>query len=122
MDEQAGPALRLPDSPRSPRLAREYAERFLHESGHDTLAVRTALVVSELVTNAMSHGGGGCVLRLRVVPGDPPCVRVEVDDSRPDGEVAPNETGTGLRLVAENASNWGVDRHDDGKTVWVELH
>ena len=121
MEERDPASLRLPASQRSPRLAREYAERFLRESGHETLGGRTALIVSELVTNAMVHTREGCTLRLRVIPGDPPRIRIEVDDPVSGSELGPTDDGKGLRLVAEAASSWGVERQPDHKTVWAEL-
>lgn len=121
MDEPAPTQLRLPPSPRSPRLAREWADRFLRESGHLELAAPAALVVSELVTNAIVHTDSGATLRLRVRAGNPPVVRVEVEDCAPDALVEPTSEGTGLRLIADNVCSWGVDRTAVSKTVWAEL-
>jgi anti-sigma regulatory factor (Ser/Thr protein kinase) len=121
MDDHGPAALRLPASPRSPRLAREYAERFLRDAGHAALATPTALVVSELVTNAMVHADGGCTLRIQVVIGDPPCVRVEVEDAAAETVPTPTADGTGLRLIEDTATRWGVVRTAESKTVWAEL-
>ena len=83
-----------------------------------------ALLVSELVTNALLHGSGE--VRLRVLPVDGG-VRVEVHDAsrtlpslrhpRPD-----EEGGRGIALVDTLATTWGADACDDGKTVWFVLH
>lgn len=121
MDDAAPTQLRLPPSPRSPRLAREWADRFLRDSGHLALAPSTALIVSELVTNAMVHTDGGATLRLSIRAADPPVVRVEVEDIAPAAAVEPTAEGTGLRLIAENCRAWGVERSGSTKTVWAEL-
>jgi anti-sigma regulatory factor (Ser/Thr protein kinase) len=79
-----------------------------------------ALLVSELVTNAVLHGAGrivltieaaGAVMRFGVSDeGDgAPHVR---DDPGPDG-------GWGLRLVEQLAARWGVRR--SGTDVWFEI-
>ena len=79
-----------------------------------------ALMVSELVANALMHGIGAITLRIGVEPG---AVRVEVAD---DGilAVAPRPAagargGWGLRIVDQLADDWGVL---DGSTkVWFRL-
>ena len=121
MDDAAATQLRLPPSPRSPRLSREWADRFLRERGHLALAASTALIVSELVTNAMVHTTGGATLRLRIRAAEPPVVRIEVEDHAPEAVVKPTPDGTGLRLVEENCRAWGVERSAESKTVWAEL-
>lgn len=57
----------LPYDPKAPATARHVTERWLEDSR--TRPVRTAeavLVVSELVTNAVRHARGPCVLTLTV--------------------------------------------------------
>lgn len=88
----------------------------------DTLET-AVLLVTELVSNAIEHGGGTAVLdaiaddrqlRVSVVDGDPslPVPRVgDVDDER----------GRGLLLVEALASRWGASPYGPGKTVWFEL-
>jgi len=79
-----------------------------------------ALLVSELVNNALLHGIGAIRLRIDV---ESDGVRVEVSDQ---GNVAvpPNPTpgahgGWGLRIVDQLADDWGVL---DGSTrVWFRL-
>jgi anti-sigma regulatory factor (Ser/Thr protein kinase) len=82
-----------------------------------------ALVVSELVTNAVNAGSSKTVLTLLIAPAS---VTVAVTDDvetlplprRP----GPDETsGRGLAVVAALSSDWGVTPWGVGKTVWAEL-
>ena len=80
----------------------------------------TALMVSELVTNAVVHGVGAISLRIDA---EGNTVRIEVAD---DGNVAVAPSpepgahgGWGLRIVEQLADDWGVL---DGSTkVWFRL-
>lgn len=87
-----------------------------------------ALVVSELVSNAVRHAGlfAGDAIRLRITNGDGR-VRVEVHD-RGHGFKAPTADadpltpgGQGLVIVAAVSEAWGVGYDDDGCTVWAEV-
>ncbi len=81
------------------------------------------LVVDELVTNALRHGEAPRRCRL-VVLRHRDRLRVEVDDaSRREPVIrTPDLTGgRGMILVDGLASRWGVDHHEDHKTVWAEL-
>ncbi|MCY0939835.1 ATP-binding protein [Streptomyces antarcticus] len=64
--------------------ARQDARAFLETLGHPTIGPEQAdtvvLVVSELVTNALRHGGGAYILRLSAHPG---AIEVVVEDSSP---------------------------------------
>ena len=84
------------------------------------------LVVSELVTNASTHGRGKISLVLRVSDDE---VFVTVQDygqtlgSSPLAEESFEEHGRGLVIVAEIASSWGVHGlGDSGKLVWCVVH
>lgn len=81
-----------------------------------------ALLVSELVTNAVLHAR--TPLRLRIRPGEP--LRVEVRDSLavpPIRAVPGTEAGTGrgLQILEALATRWGVEIDETHKTVWFEL-
>jgi anti-sigma regulatory factor (Ser/Thr protein kinase) len=88
----------------------------------DAVAV---LVVSELVTNAVTHGtepvtlsagwDGRCIL-LQVSDGDPDVGAVRVQQSGPN-----TVGGRGLFLVEAMSVRWGVSEHRDGKSVWAEV-
>lgn len=82
------------------------------------------LLTSELVTNAIRADPGGTVtLGVSCRAGR---LRVDVYDRSPAmpalAEAAPDaETGRGLLLVAELASDWGTYRTPGGKAVYFTL-
>ena len=88
---------------------------------------RLALVVSELVTNALRHAqlAAGDPIDLHVMS-DNGQVLVSVRDSGP-GFSPEAHTGNGsnggfgLAIVAALADEWGVDHGADGCTVWCAL-
>ena len=81
-----------------------------------------ALVVSELVTNAVMHGQGGIRLRLQV---DDENVRGEVVDAGGGFEHELRElglfatSGRGLLIVDRLTTRWGV--HEGTTHVWFEM-
>ncbi|MEV0598501.1 ATP-binding protein [Streptomyces sp. NPDC050315] len=86
------------------------------------------LCVSELVTNALVHGGDDARQFVVVLSVTDCVLRVEVRDAgagvprvRPTD--AGSESGRGLLLVSECAETWGVDRSQSGqsKVVWAEF-
>ncbi|GAA2031305.1 ATP-binding protein [Terrabacter terrae] len=81
------------------------------------------LVVSELVTNAIRHGGGGLELALTMHERS---VTVSVADGSaviPVLALEPGaEGGWGLRIIEALSDAWGVDNQRGGKRVWVRLH
>lgn len=103
--------------------ARAAVVRCAEELGRPDLADDAALVVSELVTNAMLHGGGCTGIGTKEVDGG---LRIEVRDASPVPPLVgrPSEeslTGRGVRLVASIASRWGADIEAAGKVVWAEI-
>jgi anti-sigma regulatory factor (Ser/Thr protein kinase) len=88
---------------------------------------RLALLATELVTNAIQHGGAGdgagMWLEVAATPGR---VRVEVRDpgsngATPDHRVTA-EGGWGLVLVDHLADRWGLDPASTGGSIaWFEL-
>ncbi|MGC0377245.1 ATP-binding protein [Streptomyces sp. SAI-229] len=87
-----------------------------------------ALVMSELMTNALLHGSvRGRLIRVHVTLGDR-ILRVEVSDPRgerpprpcPAGGCAADQFGRGLLLVEAIAARWGWEPRTVGKTVYAE--
>ena len=76
-----------------------------------------ALVVSELVANAVKHGSGPVGL---LVETDGSAVRIAVRDAGPAPTVGSSD-GFGLQIVDRLARATGVDRHETGKTFWAEV-
>ncbi len=82
------------------------------------------LLVSELVTNAVRHAGGGAVRLVVAVTGT--LLRIEVHDPGNGFELKPppddplRASGWGLVLVEELADRWGID-HDPRTRVWFEM-
>ena len=107
----------------APAAARRAMTRRLDGSLTSELMDRTLVLTSELVTNAVRHGGPGPVALHATVSTTQ--VRVEVRDGG-DGftpPAAPNpgpHGGYGLMLVDEAADRWGVEP-DGGTCVWFEI-
>jgi anti-sigma regulatory factor (Ser/Thr protein kinase) len=85
-----------------------------------------SLLVSELVTNAVTHDGAAGVVvmaircargRLRVDVHDASGVLPELEQDTP----ADAETGRGLMLVDTLADEWGFYRTPGGKAVYFSL-
>lgn len=111
---------------RSVTLARRRAARLVTEWGHPALAGDVALVVSELMTNALLHGSlRDRLIRVRItVTGV--TLRVEVSDPRGERLPSPcsvgdtDQFGRGLLLVGALAHRWGWEPRSVGKTVYAE--
>jgi anti-sigma regulatory factor (Ser/Thr protein kinase) len=117
--------LRLAGGRESPARARTALEGL--NGGLRGLREPVRLLVSELVTNAVKHGGSGergmVELRLDCAP---ECVRVEVRDEGPGfgprtrPRIDPLQDGFGLTLVDQLADRWGVEV-ERGARVWFEI-
>ncbi len=88
----------------------------------ETLDVLT-LLTSEVVTNAILHGGSDIDL---VLERQDSAIRVEVADTSPQVPVArqldtSSIGGRGIPLLDSLAGGWGVIEHDTGKIVWFEV-
>jgi len=84
-----------------------------------------ALLVSELVTNAVRHAEGINVVTVNLHAGRT-WLRIEVQDAdrhwpQPRIPGRHDESGFGFVLVDALASNWGVRETEAGKAVWAEL-
>ena len=126
-DLAAAAATELPFTPEAPSRARAFlGER---AAGLPEPVVSTAaLLVSELVSNAVRHGAPNICLQVRV---DPDRLVVAVRDGGWHLPVAPGAdlgrtSGRGLLITSALADAWGVVADDAatggrGKTVWFEL-
>ncbi|MBZ5738819.1 ATP-binding SpoIIE family protein phosphatase [Nocardioides mangrovi] len=104
-------------------LARSLVTDLLESWELPDLVPLATLVVSELVTNGLRHGGGYADLLMRRTAHG---VRLEVTDSDPVApllvDADPDAEGhRGVMLVDAVAADWGVDSDPSGKTVWAEL-
>lgn len=114
--------LHLPPAPQTPGIARRrLTERFAAQLADDELR-DAALLISELVTNAVLHGRGRIDLSARL---DGDRLTVDVADQgngfqrtsrKPDVHAV---GGHGLNIVDALASRWGIDKGTSH--VWFEL-
>ncbi|MEV0268220.1 ATP-binding protein [Hamadaea sp. NPDC050747] len=115
--------LDVPSGADAPRGARKTVRQLLTAWGFadgDWLDVAD-LIVSELVANAVRHGGG--LLEIAVQAHETQ-VTISAADSTsiPPRRRTPDTTGGyGLALIDQLAAAWGVDDYEGGKLVWVRL-
>ena len=107
----------------TPRAARRIVARALEEWNCAEALDNVALLVSEVVGNAVVHAGTDVEVAVRLFRD---VIRIEVTDASPESvrprEAHPDEeSGRGLLLVQELASAWGEERTAGGKVVWFEV-
>jgi anti-sigma regulatory factor (Ser/Thr protein kinase) len=90
--------------------------------GCDVRTDDAALVVTELLSNAIRHAGTTAELAVTI---DRDHVRLAVSDHSGDAPVKSDhpdaDGGYGLRLVETVSARWGWQPTPDGKTVWCDL-
>lgn len=117
-------SIELPDDVASVARARSFVDQWCRAWGAPQLVETASLVVSELVTNAIAHGGGIRQVRLQL---DESALRVEVvDHGLGSPEIVRtsviDERGRGLHIVSMASRVWGVeDSEGDSKTIWAEI-
>lgn len=113
------PAIDTPMAAR--RLLADILDRWAPE--HRRLKEDGALLISELVSNAILHARSPVSVVVRC---DLTGMRIAVHDfsqvSTLERRGANTGLGLGLQLVASLADDWGVQPMPDGKTVWARLH
>jgi len=120
-------SLTLQPEPRSAGAARRFVREHLRDQVSEDVAETATLLTSELVTNVIVHARTPMRLDLDVDPDAvPEVVRVAVVDEVPRQPSVRRAhdarlTGRGMNLVAELASQWGVEPAPPGKKVWFEL-
>jgi anti-sigma regulatory factor (Ser/Thr protein kinase) len=115
----------LPADPTAPRRARALLQAAVTEwDVDDDLHQDAAMVVTELVANAVDHAGTPSTVTVTL---DDRELCVAVRDGRPDTAPRPRPVdptaprGRGLQMVDALTTSWGVTVHADGKTVWAVL-
>jgi transcriptional regulator with XRE-family HTH domain/anti-sigma regulatory factor (Ser/Thr protein kinase) len=111
---------RFPRTDLAPSLARAALMATAVGIPPDTLE-SGALLVSEMVSNSVLHTESEwieCEIILSMAN-----LRIQVTDQSRDSirPTSDPDSGWGMRLIAELASRWGVERLAAGKTIWVEL-
>ncbi|WP_414505444.1 ATP-binding protein [Streptomyces sp. NEAU-L66] len=110
--------------PESVGQARDFVLRTLAAWGLEGRAEDIRLCVSELATNALTHGtpcGQGFHVTMSA---EDTIVRIEIHDAaphwpRPRRSTDDDTSGRGLHIVDMLSDNWGVeDRGVAGKVVW----
>ncbi|MGW1028173.1 ATP-binding protein [Streptomyces sp. NPDC002577] len=86
------------------------------------------LVISELVTNAVTHARPPAVLRLGWTRVDGRrALRIEVTDGGPaslterPADLQPDEHGRGIPIVAALSARHGIRTHSEGVTRWADV-
>jgi anti-sigma regulatory factor (Ser/Thr protein kinase) len=115
--------IRLDPDGESVAAARRFVTDCLGRWGLSEQADDVELVVDELVTNAIRHSRGPVTLAIgrrldRIV------VQVQDPSSSPPAPEESDplaESGRGLLLVEELATDWGTTPIPEGKRVWAEV-
>lgn len=102
--------------------ARRFVSALLEERYHAVVDA-VVLLTSEVVSNAVVHGGSGPTVAVHLSPDR---VRVEVSDASPALPVRKHygleaTTGRGLMLLETMATAWGAEPLERGKRVWFDL-
>ncbi|WP_329196514.1 MULTISPECIES: SpoIIE family protein phosphatase [unclassified Streptomyces] len=107
--------------------ARRQVRELLHDWADPDQVDSAELMVSEMLTNVLTHTDGDALLvaealgelgtrRLRVEVADS---SDELPHKRHPGEMA--SSGRGVLLMEMLADAWGVDPRGEGKSIWFEL-
>lgn len=124
------PRLAVPPTPASVAVVRRSLTADLADVAPDECVADAALVVSELVSNAIRHAGpvtdNGYVVNWHLDEQQRSVVIAVTDgvvDSEPRAQppsLASN-SGRGLAIVGTLADEWGVQRTTTHKTVWARV-
>jgi anti-sigma regulatory factor (Ser/Thr protein kinase) len=115
----------LPADATAPGRARAFLRSAAQEWGvDDDLVQDAAMVLTELVANAVDHARTASTLALGLTH-DGLCLAVRDTCPGPVPRPAPIDPtaarGRGLQMVDALATAWGVTLHPGGKTVWAVL-
>lgn len=117
--------IHLEPSGAAPAQARRVVRKVLLDIVPADVTYTAELLVSELVTNAITHGTGIVTVSIDCAGHS---LSVTVSDDEPTvPELQPERLmavgGRGLRMIESLASSWGVTQRKDspGKDVWFRL-
>ena len=115
----------LTTNPASVAVARRWTTERATELGFSDLAETAALLVSEIVTNAVLHAQTECELTLRTCRGGIRVEAIDGSDQFPVGAIDPDPlavSGRGMLLVDALSSAHGSEAvPGGGKLVWFEI-
>ena len=117
--------LTLEGHPEAPSEARNAVATFAAAHLPPAREPDLAVLVSEVVTNAIVHGDPGGVIEIRASRAAD-ALRIEVTDQGPGLAPMPHATtsapggGFGLFLVEQLSRRWGLVRHSATTRVWFE--
>lgn len=129
-DREAWPEVSFGLDAHAPAQARRHVAQVLRDDVAAPVLDTAQLIVSELVTNSLRHGGAAAArapvtVRIELAMS---VIWLEVEDAGTGGaiaRVAPDLDGGGgfgLQLVQAVSRRWGVEHTADGATrVWVQL-
>jgi anti-sigma regulatory factor (Ser/Thr protein kinase) len=112
--------------PASVREARTWLGAIAMDLVGESRLADLGLVMSEVVANAVRHGGRGGRLRLAATP-KPEFLCVQVTDEGPGLAPSPRAMasdengGFGLFIVEQLTRRWGVTRENRHTRVWFEF-
>ena len=118
-------SFQIPGGAEAPHRAREIVTLTIGASLPSPLVERAKLLISEVVTNSVMHGGSGEGEEIGVaVAWSPARIRMEVvDTGQGFRQTAPDPDrpgGWGLHLVETLSERWGIER-STRTLVWFEL-
>ena len=123
--EVRGTSWALSAQPQNVRAGRDRVLAQIRRWGHyvsEDTADTVRLLVSEILTNAVEHGGGDTVqISMAVRPGE---LYVRIEDASSTAPVRRSaaedaEDGRGLFLLSTLANAWGAEPSKGGKAVWM---
>ncbi len=120
-DPQTRVRVPLPDDATAPMVARRTVRRLLTGWRLPALVEPMLLATSELVTNGFKHGKPPLRMTVRrsrgrvsIAVGDGSTQRPRALDARPE-----DESGRGMAIVEQLASDTGSRTGSEGKVVWA---
>lgn len=113
----------LPLGEEAPRAARHALRPILQGWGlaDEDFLDAAAIVVGELVANAVRHGGGCLELQLSLHNGQVTVSAADGSAVVPRRREADIDGGRGIAMIEALSHSWGVENHNGGKRVWVRL-